>query len=249
MKKHLISSWVILGICLLLACSSNSTDAPSAKELVSLGVYELSMGEPSGLSYDSTSQSLWVVGNNPQRIYQIDFQGNTLDTIDYNGNDMEGVVFNPADSSFWVVEERERDLVQVNMDGDELQRKTFNTGNEENSGLEGVTITAAGDLFILNEKNPGLFLALNDNLEVARQLVLDFADDYSGIVYDEREQGFWIVSDQESEVYLWREIAGVVETYEFSFRKAEGVAINAAGDRMYIVSDTPARLYVFSLEE
>lgn len=239
------------GFCLFLSCSSSSNpaDITPVKTMEMISVHELDFEEPSGLTLDSSEEALWVVGNNPQRIYKIDLQGNTLEMLNYNGSDMEGIVFSLLDSTLWVVEERTRNLVQINLNGFEEQRKVYSTGSDENSGLEGVAISSTGDFFILNEKNPGLFLALNDSLNVSRQIVLDFAGDYSGIVYDQNEQGFWIVSDQDRKIYLWREAAGVVEEYELSFPKAEGVAINAAGNRIYIASESQGRLYVFSLEE
>ncbi len=239
------------GLCLFFSCSSSSNpaDITPVKTLKMISVHNLDFEEPSGLTLDSSEEALWVVGNNPQRIYRIDLQGNTLEMLNYNGSDMEGIVFNPLDSTLWVVEERTRNLVQITLNGIEIQRKVYSTGSDENSGLEGVAINSSGDFFIINEKNPGLFLALNDSLNVSRQMVLDFAEDYSGAVYDKNEQGFWIVSDQDRKLYLWREAAGVVEEYDLSFPKAEGVTINAAGDRIYIASETQGRLYVFTLEE
>ena len=76
---------------------------------------------------------------------------------------------------------------------------------------------------------------------------MGFALDYSGLTWDPKRSSFWIVSDQSRALYLWSPKSGVLEEYGLPFPKAEGIAVDEAAKRIYIVSDSENRLYVFRL--
>lgn len=143
-------------------------------------------------------------------------------------------------------------------------------GSHANKGLEGVAFNAAsGTVFVLKEGDPGLIIELDPSLK----RILDhkhlgaasgFADDekksskidYSGIQHDEGSR-FWIVSDKAKRLFLYDWAAdAVIQNIALGYSKdgeyreidkAEGVAVNSDTNRLYVVSDKEARLYVFDI--
>ena len=67
---------------------------------------------------------------------------------------------------------------------------------KRNSGLEGIALDGEGNLFLLNEKKPGLLIALADDLSIRSRYELDFARDYSGLTYDHNHDAFWIIESR-----------------------------------------------------
>ena len=55
-------------------------------------------------------------------------------------------------------------------------------------------------------------------------------------------------SDQSCTLYLWSPETSVVSAYFLPFDKAEGVTVDTAAGRVYIVSESEDRLYVYSIE-
>ena len=151
------------------------------------------------------------------------------------------------------------------------QVERFFSSDDKNKGLEGVTVhTHTGDLFLLKEAHPGLLMEITPDLTklvAFRKLSKKrgFRDhnlnhraiDYSGIAYDSTRDAFWIVSDKAQRIYLysWEENS-VLFDQAIKFvkgsgmklvRKAEGVAYDSVRDRLYIVSDETAHLYVYDI--
>ena len=207
----------------------------------------LDLNQPSGLAFDASRQVLWAVGNQPERVYKLSLSGEVLDSIAYVGNDVEGVVFDPSDSSLWIAEEREREVVHIRLDGTLLGRTALDVEGKSNSGLEGIALGADGNLFVLNEKDPGLLIALASDLSIRKEYELQFAQDYSGLSYDADRDGFWISSHQDRCLHLWNERDGLVKSFEIPIKKIEGVAVDSAGSRLYVVSESEGTLTVFAL--
>jgi uncharacterized protein YjiK len=142
---------------------------------------------------------------------------------------------------------------------------------DDNKGLEGMAFNQdTGTFFVLKEGDPGLLIEVSRDLaSILGALVLDrnlgFADDdlpgakidFSGIQYDGRRSVFWIVSDKARRVYLYDWVRNrVIQSVTLGFgkggkyreiKKAEGVAVDPRSDRLYVVSDKTARLYVFDI--
>lgn len=246
---------VLLTACFFLPvlfckCSTSEPAAPQqqAPQLQLLATFSLNVPEPSGLSLGSEAKSLWTVSDQTNRIYRLDLSGKVLQTLAYTGIDLEGVVFDTTRKVLWVAEEQTREIVKVDLSGAELERHRILNG-QDNSGLEGICLDSSGTIFLLKEKNPGLFIELNRDFSVKQQLELGFAGDYSGICCAGAPGEFWIVSDQSQMVYRWSRKNGVSERYSLPINKAEGVAYNVTNGRLYVVSDSEAKLYVFSLSK
>ena len=75
-----------------------------------------------------------------------------------------------------------------------------------------------------------------------------FAGDYSGVTYDAQWGSFWIVSDQSRAIYLWDRVRGVRQEYPLNLPNIEGVAIDPATNRIYTVSDSENKLYVWQYQ-
>ena len=142
-----------------------------------------------------------------------------------------------------------------------------------NKGLEGVTWNCkTGALFVIKEGNPGLLIEISSNLRTiqSHQLLNEkngFIDtevapdemDFSDICYDRSRDKFWIISDKASRLFLYdwqhNKVTGSAKlSYgkDGEYReveKAEGITINSDANRLYVVSDKEARLYVFDIRE
>ena len=157
------------------------------------------------------------------------------------------------------------------MAGFDATLKSYFDSSEENKGLEGITWNAHGNtIFVVKEGKPGVLIEVSSDLEEIlgyRLLNEDngFRDnarpvheiDYSGLCYDSERKAIWIVSDKARRLFLYdwgadRVIYSAPLGYSVDgdykeVEKAEGVAVDPAANRLYVVSDEEARLYVFDL--
>lgn len=249
-KRHL-RRWAlgltVVFIIFLSRCSLNETTEPEStnSSLKRVGTYELSVPEPSGLALHPDGKSLWTVSDRTNQVYQISLTGQVLRTLKYTGTDLEGIAYDARENCLWVAEEQTRELVKLDSAGNELERHRLLSG-ADNSGIEGICLDSGHHFFALKEKNPGLFLVLDSQFQVTRQISLNFAGDYSGLWADTSAGRFWIVSDQDQALFLWDINQGVLQEFSLPITKAEGVAIDFTNDRFYLVSDSESRLYVLT---
>lgn len=220
---------------------------PEAAGLRLIETFPLGVAEPSDLAIDESGTVLWTVGGSPDRVYQLDLRGKIVKTLSYVGSDLEGIAYDRSDRTLWVAEENRREIIHLDLDGGVLSRHQLDLSGEKNSGIEGLCLDDKGHMFALNEKRPGLLLELDAGHSISARRDVRFAKDYSGIAFDPKSGDFWIVSDQSQELYLWSRQTGVALRHPLPFPKAEGVAVNDAGDRIYIVSDSENKLYVYEL--
>lgn len=249
--SSMISRLAILCLCCqVLGCSSDTSNGPRQGDsrLILLSSYPLDVHEPSGLALDAARSSLWTVGNHPQRIYRLSLEGQVREILGFEGDDLEGIACDPSDATLWVVEEKRREVVHLDANGEVAARRQLDLAGEPNSGLEGISLDSNGTLYVLNEKNPGLFITLNDDLSIKNRRQLGFAEDFSALDYHRGRDSFWILSDQSQALFLWNPREGVTATYPLPFDKAEGVAVDEVDDLIYVVSESEDRLYVYAIE-
>ncbi len=241
---------LILLVLLILAMSCTIEEdpvmQPEDQVIVPLASYNVEVTEPSGLSFASDYNSLWTVSDNTGQVYQIDLTGKIINTLTYTGVDPEGITYDSTTNSIWIIEELSREVVQLNLTGTELARHKILDGSD-NNGLEGICINSDNNVFVLKEKLPGQFIELNPDFSIKTQITLDFADDYSGICCDTIADRFWIVSDENQKLFLWDKNSGIIREHSIPIDKAEGVAYNPLEGKIYIISDSEEKLYVFNL--
>jgi len=242
---------IILYLCFsLFACGGDtpSITGPDGTRLVLLSSHSLGIGEPSGLALDASRSSLWAVGNDPQRVYRLSLDGRIQNILDYEGDDIEGIASDPSDGTLWIVEEDRREVVHLSSNGRVLEQYQLDLTGEQNSGLEGICLAPDGATYVLNEKKPGLFISLNADLSIKSQRQLNFAKDFSGLSCDSDRDAFWVLSDQSRTLFLWSPEEDVLGGYALPFDKAEGVAVDAIGNLVYIASESESMLYVYRIE-
>ena len=129
-----------------------------------------------------------------------------------------------------------------------------------------------GHVFVVKEGRPGLLIELDPSLTTilsAKELKADMGFthpklkpgklDFSGLSYDSKRHTIWIASDKGQCLFHfdWERDA-VLERLDLTIstggkdkqvRKAEGVAIDPDRNRVYVVSDRDAELYVFKLHD
>jgi len=237
---------------LLFSCdiSDSTTEPQNQISLILDYEIELSIEEPSGLTYDPNTQTLWTV-NDPDnnKIYNISLEGELLETLSFTGDDLEGIAYDDSTNTLWVADELTSEIINVSLQGEELQRVPLSVSQySSGSGLEGLCIGNSGEFYLLKEKNPGIFIEVNPDLLSITETIITFADDFSGICYDSEKDGFWIISDESEKLYLWDLVNGVREEYSLDIPKAEGVVFIAETNSFYIVSDSEQKLYKYHLE-
>lgn len=167
----------------------------------------------------------------------------------FSGNDLEGVCQSPLDQTIWIVEERRRELVQLDSLGTELSRKFINVeNNEENSGLEGAAIEpVSGARYIANEKNPAQLIRLDAQNQIDQTWNISFIDDCSGLAFEPSGDFLWIVSDESKSVVKCDSHGSKIASYSIDMDKAKGIAVSVSDSIIYIVSDSQEKLYKFKI--
>ncbi len=171
----------------LLHCGTNKNAVlkPIDSSLQLINDYSLEVPEPSGLSLGENNQTLWTVSDPPvNQIYELDLEGNILRTLDFKGDDLEGIDYDSVENVLWIAEEQKRELVKLTLDGTELERHPIAISGPENSGLEGICLAAENQLWIVNKKNPRHLLSLNADFSIQQRFDFNMVKDLSGLCYD-----------------------------------------------------------------
>ena len=232
---------------MLVACNDKTiNDDILAISLVEK--YQISINEPSGLTYNIHDELLYVVSDkSPAKIYTINTHGELLDSLEYFGNDLEAIVHNKIDSTFWISEESLLQLVKINHDGNEIYRidLDFLPNSFQDIRIEGLGINYnSNSLYLINEKNPGAVIEIDLSSLILKDIIyLDFASDYSGAHYSENDDTLIIISDEDSKVFFWKFRDGIINSFDLSQIKAEGISIY--DNHMYIINEGNNILYEY----
>ncbi|MGI9473243.1 MAG: SdiA-regulated domain-containing protein [Rubripirellula sp.] len=238
--------------------------------------HEEGLSEPSGLAFASDG-SLWTVGDKHRRLFRIDTEGKILQRLDVGNRGLEGIAIGPDGCLWVVDEDSAKILVYDSVSGAELSDHRLDelSGYQEiardfdrhaNKGLEGIAFDPLrSEMLLLKEDRPGMLIAVDatfneivsiELLDKEKGFVSDRADvDLSGICYDGRRDLFWIVSHQAQSVFGFDRHSNAV-THRFELhsdddgngvRQAEGIAVDDAGERLYVVGDKDETLFVYRL--
>lgn len=252
-RYHFLCMWILL--FLILGCSTDPEDPVDTGQLRFVSMHELDIEDPSGLAMDVSGKFLWTVSDSEGgRIYRITFEGEIINYLErYRGDDLEGIAMNPNDMTLWVVEERLKQIRQLNMSGEILRIVDVPLMNvNENDGLEGISIDPDNDhIFLLNEKLPRVFIELNRDMQIVREAPINFLanyrlEDLSGLFYDHEEREFWIVSDESMRIVVTDFELNPIQSYNLPRNKFEGITVDTDNRRIYLVNDEEDRLYVYN---
>ncbi|HMQ42935.1 MAG TPA: SdiA-regulated domain-containing protein [Mariniflexile sp.] len=242
--KKIVWTPVLLLLFLVASCSKNDAQETTNSKLELVASYKLNVLEPSGLAINSEGTVLYTVSDNSNKIYKLSTIGKVLQTFGYTGNDLEGISV-VSNTKLLVVEERTIEVVEYDMvTGNYFKHKIDYKNTDANSGLEGVAYnTNDQTVFVLNEKDPGLLIRLRPDYTILSSVALNFASDYSGIFHESATNNLWIVSDQNKTINKCNLMGKLIESYPINVTKAEGIAVS--NDKIYVVSDAEAKLYIF----
>lgn len=239
-----IASIVFLGC----GCSKHTNDINNL--LNPLEVYNVSIPETSDLCFGSSTDILYTVSDRTAKAYKITTKGKVLSELAYTGNDLEGVCY-VGNQFLYVAEERLRKIIKLDLQGVQISEKAIPVEkNDENSGLEGISFaTFNNHFYILNEKNPGLLIETDENLNVIKSHALTFSSDYSGICVDNVNRQLWIVCDELATVNQCTMEGILIKSYGIPVSNPEGIAYDPISKDLYIISDAEARLYHFNITD
>lgn len=228
--------------------SSCQTSYSVRPELSLESVFELDVHEPSGLS-PYLDHSLITVSDRNGKAYVLDTLGHISSTIDLNGEDLEGVSFNPLDSLIYAVDESDATLRSFSIRGEKVDSwQIFKKGGD--SSLEGCSVDSKHQtIYLLKEKSHGLLIRLDLTTGKQSEHRLTFAEDYSGVYYDAVLDKLWIVSHESKSVNLCALNGQLERSFGIDVKQAEGIFVNHGLSSIYVISDSQEKLFKFRLPE
>jgi len=211
-------------------------------------VFQMKIHEPSGLAFSSSKDALYTVSDRNGAVYKIDFTGEILEKLPFQGHDLEGIEVDKTTGEIWLVEERKQNILHLKSNGDLIEKiSDVKMETKNNSGFEG--IAKNGDiLYILIESNPGTLIEYNISSKKWDHTKLDFAKDYSGIDYDSSDNTLWIVSHESKTLNHCQLNGTLISSQKIDVRQAEGVAVERAAKIAWVVSDAGSTLHRISLK-
>lgn len=235
-RYTIIKSAVIIFIVLLV------TSLCKKKTLELEASHKIKVKEPSGLAINDAGDVLYTVSDKTSKIYKMSTKGELIETIDCEGNNLEGVS-SFTSNKLLLAEEGSKKIIVFDIEtGQGSDHKIKYKNKDKNSGIEGVTYDSKSEtIFIINEKNPGKLIKLGKDFSVLGTHDLDFADDYSGIFYENSSNQLWILSDENKTVNLCTLKGKLIESYKIGIKQPEGIVVT--NKHIYIVSDAESKLY------
>ncbi|MEM7321088.1 MAG: SdiA-regulated domain-containing protein, partial [Pseudomonadota bacterium] len=144
--------------------------------------------------------------------------------------------------------------------------------NPPNKGLEGITVDPlSGTIFVVVEGRPRLLISISPDLSkildatlLSRELgfTSPHADDedldVSGLAWSAETSDLWIVSDTGRRGFIFDPAQRTTKAFDLAYardgetktiKNAEGIALDEAGERLFILTDDgkKSRLFVFRM--
>jgi hypothetical protein len=210
----------------------------------------LAVSGPSDMCLDRDGVHWWTVSDNTGRVYKLRLSDcAVVDSLSYRGSDPEGVWQDPDDGTLYVTEERTREIVHLDATGAVLGRAAVaGLGGDANSGLEGITSgPVRGQFFLLQEKKPARLVQVDAAGQILALHMVAYVGDLSGVTHDPRNGRLVVVSDESRKVCWIDTTSALISSWNTGVEKGEGIAIDAARGRLYVVSDNLERFFEFHL--
>ena len=268
-KRYMV--YFLLTLFLSLGLFSGEEEPLTVGHQIGLSAYELYAtpklidgieDNASGLTYNSNTNTLFAVVNNPEMLLELTKDGDLIRRIDLTGfEDTEGVMYLGGER-YAVVEERKRTLVMfdinaqtraVNREGLKSFQLAITSG--KNKGFEGLSYNQeSGDLFIINEKTPRQLIKLSGFVEssdiaISTPFSLEEnpfgGDDYSGVHYDGQTGHLILLSDESHQIVEVNKEGVEVSRLDLNsgsaglnddVPQAEGITMDKDGD-IYVISE------------
>lgn len=247
MRLHFLKSLFIFSFTfLLISCSEKNKDEYLHLNLISQ--YPVAVPGISDLSSYKNENEFLTVSDTLGKVYVISVTGDVIRTLNYEGGDLEGVTYASIDSTIFVVEEKKKEIVKLDTNGNEILRLPVEVNNIfKKHGPEGISFNPANEhLYVVNEKFPSLLIEMTLSGEVVDTNRLTFAKDYSAVFYDPLDSSLWILSEA-SQLLAKCDLSGIpVLQFKTGVIKGESLIVDSGNSRIYIISESTSELYVFS---
>lgn len=202
----------------------------------------LNFEEPSGVCYNRITNRLLIVSDGNSTIYETDLQGNVIAKTIIEDVDLEGIALSKNCDTLYVVNEAYQLVSKYYKDGSKMNTFPVRVATNKDHSLEGITMDENNNLVVINEKLPILMMKFEGTKEVFRK-ELKFIKDCADITYDSELDCYWIISDESKSVAKISKQGDLLEEYSIPFKKGEGIAV--VNDKIYVVNDNEAKLYIF----
>jgi uncharacterized protein YjiK len=244
-RKNYLFIFLLLLTLFIVSCNDSETDSTEKYFLNPIAEIDLSsfLSEPSGIVYNSITNSFYVVSDTISKIFEIDLEGNLLNAININADDLEGISLSKNLDTIYVVEESDHLITSLLTNGSKIGSISINVSTNSSNSLEGITIDDRYNIFVINEKAPRYLIKLENNLEVSR-VEITAVKDLSDICYDPILDCMWIISDESEKIIKITNSGSVIAQWQIPFSKGEGITL--VNDKIYVVRDSDAKMFIFN---
>jgi uncharacterized protein YjiK len=235
-------------VCGLVSCGERAAAVSTSGNLTLAGEFDLEIPEPSGLCLGADGKSLWMVSDDDGCVYRTDLEGKVLSRFETGLRDLEGIATVDGETVA-VLAEREREIVVFSNEGKLLRRGKIGLPGDDNYGPEGLSYDRDAREFVVVNEVAGLLIRMDEEFRESSRKELRFAQDYSSITVDAERDELWVMSDLSGSIYLLTEQLDMVTSFSTNIQQLEGIAVDHANHRIYVVSDPLSRLYVMDFED
>lgn len=239
MRKILITLSVVLFA--LASCKDNAVESGGLNPIV---VYQLLVTSPSSIAYNIERNSLYAVSEQNGYLYELSLSGFLLNSVNLNATRPKGISFLSRDTLI-IAEEGTGKLVKYTSSGVRLNAFSLNVSTQNGYGLNGVSYSKIRDeYFAVTRQRPSLWLQISNSGAEIKRLEVNFSSDLTDIYYDSAEGVSWLLSSASHLLFKLDNNGNVIKSWGLPVTYPEGITFDNQ-NRMYIVSNYDAKLYVF----
>ncbi|MEL7124319.1 MAG: SdiA-regulated domain-containing protein, partial [Bacteroidota bacterium] len=207
---------------------------------------KLTIPEPSGISFSSNGQHLYIVSDKG-KLYKTDLSGNVIKKAKYRGSDFEGVC--TKGGKVFVVDETLRQILEFDSESlklKESQQYVYNGAT--NRSWESIVFDPNSErLLAFTEKLPVLMFEFNKGLEQKAVHQINKIKEIAGATY--HNGLIWVVSDEDRTVYaLSPKSLKIKKSWKIPVLNPEGITFSPNGT-LWIISDAMAKIYKFDVPD